>query len=86
MWQLYVLELENGCFYVGLALDVEKRFKEHALGLGANFTRLNKPIRVIEKHSCDTADKHIACESENKKTLEYALKYGGDKVKGGRHF
>lgn len=25
-WYLYVLELENGCYYIGIDLDVERRF------------------------------------------------------------
>ena len=86
MWQLYVLELENGCFYIGIAIEVEKRFQEHMAGLGANFTRLNKPIRITEVICCNTKDRDIAYKMESEKTLEYAVKYGGDKVKGGKYF
>ena len=86
MWQLYVLELENGCYYVGIAIDVEKWFNEHICGLGAKFTRLNKPIRVIEKSCCGTCDKDVAYKLESAKTIEYAVNYGGDKVKGGKYF
>jgi predicted GIY-YIG superfamily endonuclease len=85
-WQLYVLELEDGCFYIGIAIDVQKRFQEHVTGLGANFTRQNKPIRVFETTCCGTEDRDVAYKMESEKTLEYALKFGGDKVKGGKYF
>jgi predicted GIY-YIG superfamily endonuclease len=86
MWKLYVLELKNECFYIGIAIDVEKRFQEHIDGLGANFTRLNKPIRIVETIPCETANRDIAYKMESQKTLEYAAKYGGNKVKGGKYF
>lgn len=85
-WQLYVLELQHGYYYIGITFDVSKRLAEHSAGLGANFTRAHKPIRVVETFSCETDDKDIAQQIENKKTVEYAIKYGGDKVKGGKYF
>ena len=86
MWHLYVLELEHGCYYIGITLNIEKRFNEHLVGAGANFTRAHKPLRIIEKLCCDTEDRDLAAKIENAKTLEYAMKYGGDKVKGGMYF
>jgi predicted GIY-YIG superfamily endonuclease len=86
MWHLYVLELEHGCYYVGIALNANKRFSEHCAGLGANFTRAHEPIRIVETFSCQTDDRDIAAKIENKKTLEYANRYGGDKVEGGKYF
>jgi len=86
MWHLYVLELEHGCYYIGIAFDVDKRFREHLDGLGANFTKAHKPLRVIEAFTCHTDNKDIAVKMENQKTLEYAVRYGGDKVKGGKYF
>lgn len=86
MWCLYVLELEHGCFYIGIAFDVDKRFRQHLDGLGANFTRMHRPIRIVEAFSCKTDDKDVAAKIENQKTLEYAIRYGGEKVKGGKYF
>ena len=86
MWYLYVLELEHGCYYVGIALDIKKRFEQHAAGLGAMFTQTHKPIRVAESQCCNTDNKDAAYKMENEKTLEYAIRYGGDKVKGGKYF
>jgi putative endonuclease len=44
---LYLLECEGGVYYAGIALDVERRFFQHACGLGARFTRARPPIRVL---------------------------------------
>lgn len=44
---LYLLECKGGSFYAGIALDVEKRFKNHQTGRGAAYTRANPPLRIL---------------------------------------
>ena len=44
---LYLLECEGGAYYAGVAVDVERRFFQHACGAGAKFTRAFAPIRVL---------------------------------------
>lgn len=44
---LYLLECEDGVYYAGIALDVERRFFQHVFGLGAKFTRARPPVRVL---------------------------------------
>ena len=44
---LYLLECEGGRYYAGIALDVEQRFYQHVLGVGAKFTRAFQPLRVL---------------------------------------
>ena len=44
---LYLLECDGGRFYAGIALDVEQRFYQHLLGVGAKFTRSFQPLRVL---------------------------------------
>lgn len=44
---LYLLECEGGVYYAGIALDVERRFFQHACGTGARFTRARPPVRVL---------------------------------------
>lgn len=44
---LYLLECEGGVYYAGIALDVERRFFQHVLGVGARFTRAWPPLRVL---------------------------------------
>ena len=37
----------NGRIYIGMALDVEQRFRHHVAGRGALFTRINKPYCIM---------------------------------------
>jgi putative endonuclease len=49
LWWLYLLACKDGRTYVGIAVDVEARFKSHSEGKGAKFTRANPPISVLGK-------------------------------------
>lgn len=44
---LYLLECEGDRLYAGIAIDVEQRFYQHLLGVGAKFTRGFPPRRVL---------------------------------------
>lgn len=46
-WWLYIIECDGGGLYVGIAKDVEARFRRHAAGQGALYTRINRPLRVL---------------------------------------
>ncbi len=46
-WWVYVLMCFNGRIYIGMALDVEDRFKRHVAGRGALFTRINRPYCIM---------------------------------------
>lgn len=65
-WWLYVLECRGGILYIGIAKDVDSRFEAHVKGMGAKFTRLNQPVRILARVS-------IATRSEALRA-EYALK------------
>lgn len=43
---VYVLELENGCWYVGRSSHLTHRLKQHKAGLGASWTKTHPMIRV----------------------------------------
>tara|TARA_Y100000782_G_C9953478_1_gene168671 strand:+ start:102 stop:482 length:381 start_codon:yes stop_codon:yes gene_type:complete len=42
--KLYVLELEDECYYVGIASDIKHRFESHMSGYGSKWTKLHKPL------------------------------------------
>ena len=47
--KLYVLELEDECYYVGISDDVKMRFKKyHMAGHGSKWTKLHKPLQRDE--------------------------------------
>lgn len=62
IWFVYLLECENGRLYTGITPDLAERFRKHATGKGAMFTRLNKPSRMIAAKPC--ADRSEASKLE----------------------
>jgi putative endonuclease len=46
-WYVYVLECAGGRLYTGITVDVEARYKAHAGGRGAKFTRSYPPSRIL---------------------------------------
>ena len=77
---LYVLRLEDDCYYVGISYNLNFRLGQHFAGAGAKWTRLHRPVEVI-KVIYPATDEGI----ENKITLEYIALYGAEKVKGGSY-
>ena len=75
---VYVLELMDGCMYVGITYQLNFRLAQHWSGKGAKWTREHKPIAVKEIIYPATTD------DENEKTIELMKKYGYDKVRGGK--
>lgn len=77
---IYVLNLEDDCYYVGITMDLNKRLSQHWSGKGAKWTMLHKPVSV-EKIIFPVLDSKM----ENEITLEYMNKFGKEKVKGGSY-
>lgn len=46
-WYLYLLLCRNGACYAGISPDVEARYRAHAAGTGARYTRANPPVRLL---------------------------------------
>lgn len=49
---VYILLCEDGSYYTGYSTDPNRRFREHASGKGAKYTRAHKPTELlyIEKY------------------------------------
>ena len=80
---IYVLELENGCYYVGQSINVERRLEEHRIGKGASFTKLNPVLSLVEIFVTKTKKLIEGELYEDFFVMKYIDKYGADKVKGG---
>ena len=80
---IYVLELENGHYYIGQSRNPDKRFKSHIEGKGAKWTKQHKAIRIVETRTTEALVESEAQLFEDEVTLEYAIKYCADKVRGG---
>jgi predicted GIY-YIG superfamily endonuclease len=80
---LYVLELQNQKFYVGITNNPEQRFEAHRSGQSVTFVKKNLPIINIEKRLLKTTDRFEAERFETKKTINLIRKYGIANVCGG---
>ena len=75
---VYVLRLQDNCWYVGWTEDVETRIASHFLGRGAQWTRLHKPEAVESVQPGNTM-------LENAMTIALMAKYGWKLVRGGQY-
>jgi putative endonuclease len=62
----YIIICENGYYYTGSTIDLEKRMKEHWNGNGANFTKKYPPVELVyvEEHP------HIGLAFKREKQLQ----------------
>jgi predicted GIY-YIG superfamily endonuclease len=79
MESLYVLELTGGKYYVGKSADVAKRFDQHKNGTGSAWTRLHKPVRILETRRLTSV------HDETNMTKDLMKKYGVSNVRGGAY-
>jgi predicted GIY-YIG superfamily endonuclease len=72
---VYVLKLEDDCWYVGLTANLNKRLRNHFSSGGSAWTKLHRPIDLEETTEGDKAyEKYL--------TLCYMKKFGIDNVRG----
>jgi predicted GIY-YIG superfamily endonuclease len=77
--RLYVLELEDGKYYVGTTHNLQRRFQEHVDGAGSAWTRQHPPL-AIERSVAVDGPLH-----EDRVTKELMLKHGIENVRGGSY-
>lgn len=65
-WWLYMIECKGGGIYVGIALDVERRYQQHEKGRGSIYTKINKPKRLLAKMCVGSHQDAIRMEREIK--------------------
>ena len=74
---IYVLQLEEGKYYIGKTNNPSFRMEKHFNSNGSAWTKKYKPIKLLELiPDCDDYD-------EDKYTRKYMDKYGIDNVRGG---
>jgi hypothetical protein len=77
MVYIYILLLENNKYYIGKTNNPKKRLLEHTNSEGASWTKIYKPVKILNVISdCSNFD-------EDRYTLEYMSLYGIDNVRGG---
>lgn len=67
-WFVYMIECNNGSLYTGIALDLERRFAEHASGglKCAKYLRKKGPLRLVYQELLDSKSKALQREYEIK--------------------
>ncbi|MBH0323611.1 GIY-YIG nuclease family protein [Bacillus cereus] len=81
---LYVLELANGNYYVGVTLkDTEKRIKKHFNGKGSAWTKKYQPQAIKEIIDLGELTYTQAEKIENQYVIKYMKSHGWEKVRGG---
>lgn len=75
---IYVLELEDDCFYIGITYNLNLRIAQHLSGTGAGWTKMHKPVKIVEVF-------HDGCtrQMEDEVTKRYVEIYGAECVRGG---
>ena len=77
MVYIYILQLEQGKYYVGKTINPSFRLDSHFNKNGSAWTKVYKPIKMVELiPNCDDYD-------EDKYTRMFMDKYGIDNVRGG---
>ena len=76
---LYILELEDDCWYVGTSTNFSRRFQQHIDGEGSAWTKFHKPIKIERTMECTS----VFMEDNMTKTL--MMEFGIDKVRGGSY-
>ena len=74
---VYVLKLEDDCYYVGWTHNLNLRLSQHWTENGAKWTKLHKPLSVVE------VIYPALPTTENEVTKRYMELYSVDKVRGG---
>lgn len=84
-WQLYVLRLQDGKFYVGItSKNPELRMQEHLNGVRvAYWTAKHKPIEIIHIEDLGIIEKSKAEKRENKMVRALMKQRGLNNVRGG---
>jgi len=64
MASLYILRCDDGSYYVGSTVDLDKRMSEHWEQLGSNYTRKHKPVELVFRQDYDSIAEAYAKERQ----------------------
>ena len=66
VWFVYLVRCANDSLYCGIAKDPDQRFKQHASGKGARYTRIHQALALVYKEGPYTHGDALRREREIK--------------------
>ncbi len=66
-WWVYMIACRGGTIYTGVAKDPDRRFRVHASGKGAAYTRMNPPVALLARKACASRGAALAEEAAMQK-------------------
>jgi putative endonuclease len=60
----YIVECADGSFYTGWTTDPVRREKQHNRGVGAKYTRMHRPVKLV--YIEEVSDRSAAMKRERK--------------------
>ncbi|ORU90448.1 MAG: endonuclease [Cycloclasticus sp. symbiont of Poecilosclerida sp. M] len=46
-WFVYIIESDDGSLYTGITTDLQRRFKQHSIGVGAKYFNGRSPVKFV---------------------------------------
>lgn len=74
-WVVYVVACADSSLYIGLSNDLVARLRAHNSGRGARYTRSRRPVVVVWRWDCESAEEARRLEGSMKR-LGRAQKIG----------
>jgi putative endonuclease len=65
-YYVYIIACEDGSFYTGYTIDVERRVEQHRKGRGARYTRIHEPRNLIHVEEFNSRSEAMKREQEIK--------------------
>ncbi|MFV9484416.1 GIY-YIG nuclease family protein [Christiangramia sp. ASW11-125] len=82
---IFVLMLENEKFFIGKSVDFNKSLKKHQNGKASKWTKLHRPIKVVETIELGQ-ENHTEIQNRiDELVQQYFKKFGFENVRGGRY-
>ena len=66
-YYVYILLCQDGRYYTGYSQDVKNRLKQHMIGKGSRYTRMNKPERIVYMKKFETRSAAMKQEKKIKR-------------------
>ncbi len=65
IWQVYILQCNDGTLYAGVTTDLARRIEEHnSSALGAKYTSGRRPVELV--YACSFANRSMASKEESR--------------------